>query len=173
MLSVWTLLTYQRVCNNSNTTGATCGVGTAYPMNQHPLPRCLLLWWYVYIMILCGKICSLLELGYLLINCKERNSNLKFMLGIYVITSWFDVGIRCFVISPGLSSFKTDQLICNKYTTTGAASGAWTAFPVRVPEFNTAFAWCSCCSIFSFLRPSVCRQILCRTITWVVFLRIF
>jgi hypothetical protein len=30
-----------------------------------------------------------------------------------------------------------------------------------------------CPSVRPYVRPSVCRQILCRTITWVVFLRIF
>jgi hypothetical protein len=29
-------MTYHRVCDKSNTTGATCGAGTAYPSGVHP-----------------------------------------------------------------------------------------------------------------------------------------
>jgi len=32
--------TYHRVCNESNTTGATCGAGTAYPSGAHEFILC-------------------------------------------------------------------------------------------------------------------------------------
>ncbi len=53
--------------------------------------------------------------------------------------------------NPGLSSFVTYRLVCNKSNTMGATSGAGTAYPSGTPEFTPGFQWGSCCSIISFL----------------------
>ena len=50
-----------------------------------------------------------------------------------------------------LSSFMTYHPVCNQSITTGATSGAGTAYPFRAPEFTPGFQWGSCCLIFSFM----------------------
>ena len=42
---------------------------------------------------------------------------------------------------PVLSSFMTCHRVCNQINTTGATSGAGTAYPSGAPEFTTGFHW--------------------------------
>ena len=55
---------------------------------------------------------------------------------------------------PVLSSFT----ICNQINTTGATSGAGTAYPSVAPEFTLSLQWGSCYSIFSFICM-LCRSL--------------
>jgi hypothetical protein len=41
--------------------------------------------------------------------------------------------------------------MCNQTNTTGATSGAGTAYPSGAPEFTPGFVWGSCYSVFSFI----------------------
>ena len=50
-----------------------------------------------------------------------------------------------------VSSFMTYCRVCNYNNTTGATSGAGTAFPSEAPEFTPGFQWGSYYSIFSFM----------------------
>ena len=52
---------------------------------------------------------------------------------------------------PILSSFTTYYRVCNQINTTGAISGAVTAYPSGAPGFTPGFQWGSCYSIFSFI----------------------
>jgi len=45
----------------------------------------------------------------------------------------------------------TYHWVCHKSNTTGANSGAGTAYPCRAPKFIFCFKWRSYCSFFSFL----------------------
>ena len=49
---------------------------------------------------------------------------------------------------PVFYSFTTYYRVCSQINTTGATSGAGTAYPSGVPEFTPGFQWCSCYSIF-------------------------
>ena len=50
-----------------------------------------------------------------------------------------------------LSSFTTYHRVCNSINTTGATSGAGTAYPSGASTFIPGFYWGSCYSIFSFM----------------------
>ena len=56
--------------------------------------------------------------------------------------------------------------ICNQINTTGATSGAGTAYPSGAPEFITGFQWGSCYSILSFM----CNVLLIVVCPFVLFL---
>jgi hypothetical protein len=52
---------------------------------------------------------------------------------------------------PVLTSFTTYYRVLNQINTTGATSGAGTAYPSGAPEFTAGFQRGSCYSIFSFI----------------------
>jgi hypothetical protein len=52
---------------------------------------------------------------------------------------------------PVLSSFMTYIRICNQTNTTGATSGAGTAYPSGASEFTPGFLWGSCYSVICFI----------------------
>ena len=67
--------------------------------------------------------------------------------------------IKLLVISSKvLSSFMTYHRVCTYINTTGATSGAGTAYPSGAPEFTPGFLWGSCYSIFSFMC-TFCRSL--------------
>ena len=50
-----------------------------------------------------------------------------------------DLFTACRNQKPNLSSFMTYHRVCNSNSTTGATSGAGTAYPSKGPEFTSGF----------------------------------
>ena len=59
--------------------------------------------------------------------------------------------IHSTIFAAVLSSFMTYHLVCNYINTTGATSGAGTAYPCGTHKFTPGFQWGSCYLIFSFM----------------------
>jgi hypothetical protein len=69
----------------------------------------------------------------------------------YLCHKWPWICSTCRKHFPVLSSFMTYHRVCNYINTTGAASGAGTAYPSGAPECTPGLEWDSCYSIFSFI----------------------
>ena len=69
----------------------------------------------------------------------------------YLCYKWPRICSTCRKHFPVLSSFMTHHRICYYINTTGATSGAGTAYPSGAPEFTPDILWGSCYSIFSFI----------------------
>ena len=69
----------------------------------------------------------------------------------YLCHKWPRICSVCRKHFPVLSSYMIYHRVCNYINTTGATSGAGTAYPSGTPEFTPGFVWGSCYSIFSFM----------------------
>ena len=102
----------------------------------------------------------------------SSNSSFK-LLGYPIFWSWACLMSQCCSVC-----IKLDINVNIILTLVDIASAFnlyfWLHFNVLTICFIIAPQWsCRGGYWFRHVRPSVCRQILCRTITWVVFLRIF
>jgi hypothetical protein len=61
-------------------------------------------------------------------------------MNYYISVPFYNLWDTCHKHLPVLSSFITYHRVCNKINTTGATSGAGTAYPSGAPEFISVFS---------------------------------
>ena len=106
----------------------------------------------------CGSYQDLLDIGLMLTRMLLNQGFLlvdRYGISVSQMTT---ICSTCRKHFPVLSSFTTYHRICNQIKTTGATSGAGTAYPSGAPEFTPGFQWGSCYSIFSFIGM-FCRSL--------------
>ena len=97
-------------------------------------------------------------------------------MNYYISVPFYNLWDTCHKHLPVLSSFITYHRVCNKINTTGATSGAGTAYPSGAPEFisvfsgvvrvNRSLVLCVCFvdRCLSFCTFSLCHCVVCSSI---------
>jgi hypothetical protein len=97
-------------------------------------------------------------------------------MNYYISIPFYNLWDTCHKHLPVLSSFMTYHRVCNKINTTGATSGAGTAYPSGAPEFisvfsgvvrvNRSLVLCVCFvdRCLSFCTFSLCHCVVCSSI---------
>ena len=104
MLRLSVFMTYNRVSNQNNTTGATCGVGSAYPSESPEFTPVVSVVRVTRSLVLCVMFCRLLFVLYLFL--------LAIVLSILLRFTSSDFGIMNLKTSPKIQS--TNCKICKQ-----------------------------------------------------------
>jgi hypothetical protein len=105
MLRLSVFMTYNRVSNQNNTTGATCGVGSAYPSESPEFTPVVSVVRVTRSLVLCVMFCRLLFVLYLFL--------LAIVLSILLRFTSSDFGIMNLKTSPKIQS--TNCKICKQW----------------------------------------------------------